>query len=864
MKAYRLLPILTLLLVCSFIAVIRADDANHIVSSSPNGTEVRQWEVTGPWGGDVRSLVDSPADSNLLYLGTADGQIFRSKDGARTWQRLRPGLERRGLSIDHIVIDPRNPNTVYAGAWAVARDEQGGVFRSDDGGDHWKLLEGTKGLSVRSLAMAPSDSNFLIAGSANDDPKLNGVFRSTDAGKKWERISPVGDKEIRNIESVAIDPRNTNITYIGTWHLPWKTTDAGASWKQTGYKAVGMIDDSDIFGISVSPANADQVYINACSGIYRSGSAGEKWVKIPGIPFSARRTYKLLVHPSNSKIIFAGTSEGLWRSKDDGKKWMLLTSKTLVIRSIVVTRDNPNRVLIATDDLGIRTSDNLGDDFTDSNVGFINRHVLAIMPDATERGRLLASVFHDGSGGSVFSSADGGQSWQPASRGLAGRDVFSFYQMPDNPNVIYAGTNTGVYRSNDRGANWSFTGVEQTKTVEKAPARSKKPTHIKVPSRNKRSKRAGVEWSPTAVGRYEFVTASKHTSSQKSKTAAKKPAAKKAKSTVAKAPIKKHSTKKGKAVLATGQPEKRSTKKEKATVATGRAEKRSTKKEKPPVATGQAEKRSTKKEKSLLVADTFQKPSTKKEKALVSTGQSQRRQTRKEKPTTQTALLPGFVQLTREVDDITSFSDEGGRVGLLAATMDGLYRTFDESKGWEKVTINGYESTGRVFSVSTHKDTPRKVFAGTKQGLFISIDGCSTWQHVDKGPTDMSVKAIAQDPRDAQLVIVGTNQYIFRSTNGGRTWARRGGGLPSGDFTSVVISPTNPDEVLASEYSKGGVYRSTDKGYMWERIDAELPSNRVWTITFDPFDRDRAYAGSFSSGVYVFTVQHRATNTAQQ
>jgi photosystem II stability/assembly factor-like uncharacterized protein len=795
MKAYRLLPILTLLFVCSLVALTRADDANHIVSFSTSGTEVRQWEVTGPWGGDVRSLVASPSDSNLLYLGTSDGQIFRSKDAARTWQRLRPGLERRGLSVDHIVIDPRDTNTVYAGAWAVARDEQGGVFRSEDGGEHWKMLDGTKGLSVRSLTMAPSDSNFLIAGSANDDPRLNGVYRSTDAGKKWERISPVGDKEIRNIESVAVDPRNTNIMYIGTWHLPWKTTDAGVSWKQTGYKAVGMIDDSDIFGISVNPTNGEQVYINACSGIYRSGSAGEKWVKIPGIPFSARRTYKLLVHPSNPKIIFAGTSEGLWRSKDDGKKWMLLTSKTLVIRSIVVTPDNPNRVLIATDDLGIRTSENLGDDFADSNVGFINRHVLAIMPDATERGRLLASVFHDGSGGSVFASSDGGESWQPTSRGLAGRDVFSFYQMPDNPNVIYAGTNTGVYRSNDRGLNWSFTGVEQIKTVEKAPTRTRKPARTKASAQTTRSKHASIEWSPTALGRYEAVPASKHTSSHKSKKSAKKPAAKKAKPTVAKA--------------------------------------------------------------SMRV-------STKTEKSMVATGQPQRRQTRKEKPKVEFAPLPGFGQLTKEVDDITSFKDEEGRVGLLAATMDGLYRTFDESRGWEKVAISGYESNGRVYSVSTHKDTPRKVYAGTKQGLFISIDGCATWQHVDRGPSDMTVKAIAQDPRDAQLVIVGTNQYIFRSTNGGRTWVRRGGGLPSGDFTSVVISPTNPDEVLASEYSKGGVYRSTDKGYMWERIDVELPSNRVWTLTFDPFERDRAYAGSFSSGVYVFTIQHRATNTAQQ
>lgn len=816
MRFYRLLPILTLVFVCSFVALTRADDANHIVSSNTSGSEVRQWEVTGPWGGDVRSLVASPSDSSLLYLGTSDGQIFRSKNGARTWQRLHPGLERRGLSVDHIVIDPRNPNTVYAGAWAVARDEAGGVFRSDDGGEHWKALDATKGLSVRSLAMAPSDSNFLIAGSANDDPRLNGVYRSTDAGKKWERISPVGDKEIRNIESVAIDPRNTNVMYIGTWHLPWKTTDAGASWKQTGYKAVGMIDDSDIFGISVSPTNAEQVYINACSGIYRSGSAGEKWVKIPGIPFSARRTYKLLVHPSHPNIIFAGTSEGLWRSKDDGKRWMLLTSKTLVIRSIVVTPDNPNRVLIATDDLGIRTSENLGDDFTDANVGFINRHVLAIMPDATERGRLLASVFHDGSGGSVFASMDGGQSWQSSSRGLAGRDVFSFYQMPDNSSVVYAGTNYGVYRSNDRGSSWSFTGVEQNKSVEKAPARSKKPARGKTPARTTRSKRASVDWSPTAVGRYEMIPASKHTSSHKTKKPAQKPTAKKATPKaapkVAKATTKKQSTKTENAGIATGQP---------------------------------------------------QKHSTRKEKQLAAASQSQRRQPKNEKPKAEFAPLPGFVQLTKEVDDITSFSDEGGRVGLLAATMDGLYRTFDESRGWEKVTINGYEPNGRVFSVSTHKDTPRKVFAGTRLGLFISIDGCSTWQHVDKGPTDMSVKAIAQDPRDAQLVIVGTNQYIFRSTNGGRTWARRGGGLPSGDFTSVVISPTNPDEVLASEYSKGGVYRSTDKGYIWERIDVELPSNRVWTIMFDPFERDRAYVGSFSSGVYVFTIQHRAANAPQ-
>ena len=751
MKFYRSLLILTVLVVCAWTTVVRSDDANRVVSSNTTGKEVRQWEVTGPWGGDVRALVASPADSNLLYLGTADGQIFRSADGSRTWQRLRPGIEKRGLSVDTLVIDHRDANTIYAGAWAVARDEEGGLFKSTDGGDHWKLLEGTKKLAVRSLAVAPSDSNFLIAGSANDDPNLNGVFRSTDAGKSWQRISPVGDKEIHNIESVAIDPRDTNVIYIGTWHLPWKTTDGGLTWKQTGYKAVGMIDDSDIFGINVLPSNPDVVYVNACSGIYRSGSTGEKWAKLPGIPFSARRTYKLLVHPSNPKIIFAGTSEGLWRSKDEGKRWMLLTSKTLVIRAIVVTPDKPNRVLIATDDSGIRVSENLGDDFNDANIGFIHRHILAIMPDATERGRLLASVFHDGSGGSVFSSSDGGESWQSAATGLGTRDVFSFYQVPNNPNTIYAGTNTGVYRSTDRGASWTFSGLEQIKKVEKPPAR--------------KTQRRRAEWSPSAVGRYETVAASKPSSNQKSK----KPAQKR--------PVK---------------------------------------------------------------------------------------AVKKEKPKVEAVTAPGFVQLTKQVDGITGFADGEGRTGLLAATMDGLYRTFDESKGWEKISINGYEPGGRVYSISTHKDTPRKILAGTRMGLFISTDGGDSWQHVERGPSDATVKAIAQDPRDAQLIIVGTNQYIFRSTNGGRTWVKRGGGLPSGDFTAVVINPTNPDEVMAAEYSRGGVFRSTDKGYIWERVDVELPSIRVWTLIFDPFDRDRLYAGSFSSGVYVFTIQNRAAITGQQ
>ncbi|PYP87594.1 MAG: hypothetical protein DMF61_09570 [Blastocatellia bacterium AA13] len=745
MKFRLVLSILIALFVFTSIAVIQADDHRAAgLDGSPSGSsstkEIRNWELTGPWGGDVRSMVCSPDNADLLYLGTSDGQLFRSTDAASTWRRLRPGLGKAGLSVDSIAVDPRNTKTMYVGAWAVSQAAESGVYKSEDGGEHWRLLDQTRSLSVRSLALGPSDSALLLAGTANDDPNLNGVYRSTDSGKSWGRISPAGDKEIRNIASLAVDPKNTDIIYAGTFHLPWKTLDGGKTWKQTGYQGNGFIDDSDIFGISVNATNSNLVYMNACSGIYRSTSAGEKWAKIPGIPFSARRTYALLPHPSDPNVIFAGTSEGLWRSKDGGKRWMLLTSKNVVIRAIVIHADNPKRVLIATDDFGVELSDNLGDDFKPVNVGFIHRHILAILPDGTQHGRILASVFNDGTAGSVFVSSDDGESWENSSRGLGQRDVYSFYQAPDGTQAIYAATNAGVFKSVDHGGNWSFVG---------GPKKEELPTaKSKVRSTGRTS--ASAKGSKAAIGKY----------AQAASVQRKRP--------------------------------------------------------------------------------------------------SQRAKAKKEPPPPEPTGPPLF-ELSRQVDAITSFVDSEGRSGLLAATMDGLFMTMDETRGWQRIPLPDYDSAGRVFSISTHKDSPKTVYVGTRDGLFISRDGCSTWEHVSRGPSGVSVKAIAQDPRDPNLVVVGTNYVVFRSTNGGRSWSARGGGLSPGDYTAVTFNPLNPSEVMVTDYSRGGIYRSTDSGYSWVRIDdSQLPTSRIWTVIFDPFERDKAYAGSFSSGVYVLTTERRA------
>jgi photosystem II stability/assembly factor-like uncharacterized protein len=769
MKIYGLFLVLMLCLVSLSVIAVRADnDPHETVLSAPAKDEVRKWEVTGPFGGDVRTMVVAPDNPDLLYLGTGDGQLFRSIDGAITWQRLKPGIGKRGLVIDNIEFDPRNTQVMYAGTWDgnSSMNSEMGVYKSEDGGNTWKLLKDTKGIHILSIVISPSDSNFLLAGSRRN------LFRSTNAGKDWESIPTDGYPEIRNINSLALDPQNTNIIYVGTNHLPWKSNDGGKTWKQNGAAGLGMLDDSDIMGITVNQADPKLVYVNACSGIYRSTTAGEKWTKVPGIPFSARRTYALLPHPLQPNTIFAGTSEGLWRTKDGGKRWMLLTSKTTVLRSVVVHPDKPNRVIIATDDFGVQISNDLGDSFTDANNGFINRHILAFMPHTVDRGRILASVYHDSSAGSVFASNDGGETWEPSSKGLGGRDVFTFHQSIENPSVVYAGTNAGVYRSDDRGASWSFVGIEQVKVEkpEKKPVarpktKTKKRAAVLIPSTDNATTKIAL--SSNAFGRYQSVAVQKK-SSGKAKAQTRKPVTRKP---VAKKPV----------------PE----------------------------------------------------------------------------PVEEQPLGPPLLTLTKQVDGLAQFTDAEGRTVLLAAASDGLYKTLDETRGWEKVSVGDYDYNGRVFSISTHKGIPGKIYIGTKRGLYVSTDFAGSWTHLDKGPTEATVKAIAQAANDPDNMLIGTNQFVYRSTNGGRTWIKKGGGLPAGDFTAVAINPYKSDEMMVAEYLKGGIYRSKDKGISWEKIDAELPSSRVWALMFDPFERDKVYAGSFSSGVYILTIQKGVTASGQ-
>jgi photosystem II stability/assembly factor-like uncharacterized protein len=406
----------------------------------------QDWKPLGPPGGDARVLAVDPARPGRIFLGTADGHIFGSEDSGARWMLLGRASSSLDAVITAIVVDPHDGNTLYASSWVRSASTGGGVFRSADGGRTWSEA-GLAGQAVRVLAMAPSDSHVLVAGT------LDGVYRSRDAAKTWQRISPERDAELRNLDSVAVDPRDPEIIYAGTFHLPWKTSDGGRHWLPIHE---GMIDDSDVMSLLIDAKDARRIYASACSGIYRSEDAAGQWRKIQGIPYTARRTYAITQDPKEPARVYAATSEGLWKTEDAGMNWRRTTPESLVVNTVMVTSGAPGRVLIGTEQFGVLASADAGEHFEESNVGFDHRQILALGLDSKRPGRVFAVLAHAPQ--PVVATEDNGATWSPLAPGLRADQVLRVYAAPDGAWWVSMASG-GLLRYDAEKKAWTPTGM---------------------------------------------------------------------------------------------------------------------------------------------------------------------------------------------------------------------------------------------------------------------------------------------------------------------------------------------------------------------------------------------------------------------
>ncbi len=223
------------------------------------------WFPLGPYGGDARCFAADSGNSKHLYLGTASGWIYESRDGGANWSRLSQIHDRNDLIIDHILTDARNPRRLVVGAWIVDHPD-GGMFISEDGGKTWNDVSQMHGQSVRvanAVGFQPRyDGRRNLAGSVSYhgqrfalEPGQSGwKHRDSRGAVGCDRSEESADHLCRHVASAVERPSMAELT--------------GKNIKQ------GIIEDSDVFSILVDPFSLMLSISAPCSGIYKSVNAG--------------------------------------------------------------------------------------------------------------------------------------------------------------------------------------------------------------------------------------------------------------------------------------------------------------------------------------------------------------------------------------------------------------------------------------------------------------------------------------------------------------------------------------------------------------------------------------------------------------
>ena len=222
--------------------IIQGDGAYKSVDAGKTWTHAGLTEAQ-----NISKIRVHPANPDVVYAAAfghhaapnAERGVFRSKDGGKTWERIL--FRDDGTGAIDLVLDPNNPEVMYAALWEAFRNAHmmssggpgSGIFKSTDGGDHWTEISRRQGLPKGTLgrmgiAVSATDSSRLYAQVEADD---GGFFASDDAGATWRLVS--GNRALRQrafyYSRVFADPKAKETVYVLNVGFN-KSVDGGKTW----------------------------------------------------------------------------------------------------------------------------------------------------------------------------------------------------------------------------------------------------------------------------------------------------------------------------------------------------------------------------------------------------------------------------------------------------------------------------------------------------------------------------------------------------------------------------------------------------------------------------------------------------------
>jgi photosystem II stability/assembly factor-like uncharacterized protein len=178
-----------------------------------------------------------------------------------------------------------------------------------------------------------------------------------------------------------------------------------------------------------------------------------------------------------------------------------------------------------------------------------------------------------------------------------------------------------------------------------------------------------------------------------------------------------------------------------------------------------------------------------------------------------------------------------------------IYKSADYGESWMEVG-NGLPGDDRdIFSLAVHPSNASIVYAGTENNVFRSTNGGVDWLATSGVPDDTQVLALAVDPRFPNTVYAGTfGRGVYKSTDAGANWVAVNDGLDSLYVYDLAVDPASPNIMYAGTSNK--VYKSLDEGSHWALAGTGVPSVAIRALAIDPTSPSQLYAGTHNQGVY--------------
>ncbi|MBV1923877.1 MAG: hypothetical protein KUG68_07620 [Flavobacteriaceae bacterium] len=372
------------------------------------------------------------------------------------------GMSGRVTSID---VETNNTDIMYVGT------ASGGLWKSESGGITWNpIFENEKTASIGAVAIQQSNPSVIWVGTGEGNPRnsLNGgfgVYKSLDGGKNWQAM---GLENTRHIHKIIIDPTNPNTVYIGAIGSPWgehkergvyKTTDGGKTWKQVLFTNI----KSGVADMVIDPSNPNKLIVamwehkrdpwffnsgGEGSGIYITHNGGETWEERTdkdGLPKGDLGRIGLSIAPNKPNIVYAlveAKKNALYKSEDGGFTFKKINDKSDIgnrpfyYSDIFVDPENENRVYsvftyVNVSEDGGKNFNQLMPAYGVDNGVHPDHHAWWIHPTD-------GSFMIDGNDGGMNITHDGGKTW----RFVGNIPVAQFYHINvDNeiPYNVYGG-----------------------------------------------------------------------------------------------------------------------------------------------------------------------------------------------------------------------------------------------------------------------------------------------------------------------------------------------------------------------------------------------------------------------------------------